>query len=728
VILVETSCDLSCAQLQPPAAWVDKVNVLPRKRSRQTFAMKIWHAGASSNPFRVDGVSRTVWLLSRHQAALGHEVSLIVDTPPTREAFEIAAEAGMKLIHVQANYLSYPNEIRRLVAAERPDLVHQHSVFVIRQSTMSRVLDEARTPYVITPHGGLAPQVLKRGVIKKSLYGWLRERPRFMGAQAIGLVTPGEEQAVRAFIPDYQGLVRWMPNPVEIEDLDANCWQGVQKKKRIVFLGRFDVLVKGIDILVEISRRLPEVQFDLYGSEDPKTIDWLNRLRQDLPSNVQFHEPVFGAEKGRTLASASMYLQPSRWEGFPISVAESLYLGVPSGVTETLNLAAVFEGNHMGLTFPADPALAAQRIGAALEDESRLRAWSTHGQAFARQHFHPVAAAKNHIQFYRDVLEGYAPRGIRSDERINGDGSFGDHSPGSSRWNMMPAEMRGSVKHNVSRMVERSSKMLGADAGPRTVILCYHSINTSHADLSVDPAVFRNQLAFLRREGYEFLSFGDLVKRIMRWGRPKNSIACITFDDGYEDNLTQAAPILSEMNIPATTFITSGLMMNDATVRDHFHRLTRYETTYLTPRQAAELARCGVEIGAHTYSHPNLARLSHERVREEVTRSKAMLEDVIGHAVQTFAYPFGKKSIHYNEMTVGVVRESGFLGAAAVAFRAVTSRESIRMFEMPRFFINRSDTPISFEQKVRGHFDWLGSIQETTPAWLKAILSPEDKY
>jgi glycosyltransferase involved in cell wall biosynthesis/peptidoglycan/xylan/chitin deacetylase (PgdA/CDA1 family) len=691
--------------------------------------MKIWHVGASSNPYRVDGVSRTVWLLSRHQAELGHDVSLVVDTPPTDDAREIAREAGMKLIHAEANYLSYPNVIRRIVASERPDLVHQHSVFIIRQSTMSRVLDEMHTPYIITPHGGLAPQVLKRGVIKKTMYGWLRERPRFMGAQAIALVTPGEEQAVRAFIPAYKGMMRWMPNPVEIEDLDANHWQGVQAKKRIVFLGRFDVLVKGIDILVEISRRLPDVQFDLYGSEDPKTIDWLNRIRQDLPANVAFHDPIFGAEKGKALAGASMYLQPSRWEGFPLSVAESLYLGVPSGCTETLNLAQVIQGNRMGLVFPPDPAEAAERIREALANETRLREWSQQGQAFARQHFHPVAAAKNHLQLYTDVLKNYALKPVSNPSRKTGASCDAiTDSRRSAQWNMMPANMRGAMKQNVSRMVERSSKMLGADNNPRTVILCYHSINKSHADLSVDPAVFRTQLAFLKNEGYEFLNFSDLVYRVMRWGRPKNNIACITFDDGYEDNLTQAAPILSEMGVPATVFLTSGLMAGDASVREHFLRLTRYDANYLTAKQAAELARAGVEIGAHSHSHQNLARLSHERVRDEVVKCKSMIEDAIGRSVLTFAYPFGKKSIHYNDMTVSVIRESGFVGAAAVAFRAVTARESIRIFEMPRFFINRSDTASSFEQKVRGHFDWLGSIQETTPGWLKAMISPEDKY
>src|SRR3954468_3157115 len=239
--------------------------------------MKIWHVGASSSPYRVDGVSRTVWLLSREQAKLSHDVSLIFDTPPDEAAVEIAREAGMKLVHIDATYMTYPRELQKLLEGpKRPQIVHMHSVFILRQATLGRILNEYDIPYVITPHGGLAPQVLRRGVVKKSIYAWLRERPRFMGSSAVALVTPAEERAVRSFIPNYHRPVRWMPNPVEVDKLDPHRWQGVpqDEAKRLVFLGRFDVLVKGIDILVEIARLLPEVKVELYGTEDPKTLDW----------------------------------------------------------------------------------------------------------------------------------------------------------------------------------------------------------------------------------------------------------------------------------------------------------------------------------------------------------------------------------------------------------------------------------------------------------------------
>lgn len=673
---------------------------------------------------RVDGVSRTVWLLSREQAKLGHDVTLVVDTPPDQAAMDIVKAHGMKIIQVEANLLTYASVIRRILEREQPEIVHMHSVFVVRQATLGKVLNDMGIPYVITPHGGLAPQVLRRGIVKKTIYALLRERPRFMGAHAVALVTPAEERAVRAFIPNYRNTIRWMPNPVEVENLDPHRWQGVSDKPRAVYLGRFDVLVKGIDILVEIARRVPEVQFDLYGTEDPKTLEWLNRLKQDLPSNVTFHPPIFGADKAKMLAQASIYMQPSRWEGFPVSVAECLYVGVPSAIADTLDLAQLFYQHNLGLVVPLDPPRAAVRIREALADSARLKEWSEAGRKFALDHFHPSAVAAKHVGLYQEVLET-VPKKARELPPAT-PGRLPALSLGKGQ--LLSTNMRGSLKENVSRAYQRTTHLLGTDTLPRTVVLCYHSVNKSAADLSVDPETFREQMLTLRGMGYSFKGFGDLVYDILRWGPPKHNVACITFDDGFEDNLTQAAPILSELGIPATVFVTSGLMLGDQRTMDHFRDLTRYDTTFLSPDQLPELRKHGIEVGAHTHTHRNLARLTIDQMRDEITRSKQIVEDALGEPVRSFAYPFGKRGIHYNENTVNLVREAGFQGAAAVAFRSVTARNSLKVFEIPRFFVNRSDSPLNFRRKVEGYMDWLGPIQESAPTWLKAVVSPEDKY
>lgn len=697
--------------------------------------MKIWHVGAAPNPFRVDGVSRTVWLMGLEQARLGHDVSLLLDDAPTPEAISMAADAGLKLLDVTATPLSYARNVRDMLSTVAPQVVHMHSVFIPRQAALAKLLREVGIPYIITPHAGLAPQVLARGRLKKTIYSVLRERPRFMGSAAIALVTPAEEKAIRAYLPRYTGLVQWMPNPIEFSMLDPHRWQGVSDPKRLVFLGRFDVLVKGIDILVEIARLLPEVKVDLYGTEDPKTHDWLVKIKQNLPPNVTFNDPVFGLDKARILASASMYIQPSRWEGFPVSVAECQYLGVPSAIADTLDLSQLFHNHGLGLVISLTPELAAKQIRAALSDPQQLAEFSRRGREFALKHFAPDAVAQHHVRLYQQVIDSHQFDVTTSvpvrDAVPNAELPVHGQNGHARTHRLIPRHVTGTLKQNVSRFVERTGGMVlpGADgAHGRSVVLCYHSIRDHEHGLSVRPTAFRNQILELKELGFEFQTFAEFVRRIMRWGAPRKNVAVVTFDDGYIDNLTVAAPILSELEVPATFFVTTGLVERDPNVVDAFRKLTQLDSDYLTESQVAELHRAGFEIGAHTHSHANLSRLGTTQARWEIDHSKAVLEDAIGTRVRSFAYPFGKRHIHYTEETVGIVREAGYAGAAAVAFRSVNSYNSIKVFEIPRFFVLPADGLEQFRQKVAGYYDWLGAFQELSPKWLKSMVSPEELY
>ncbi len=698
--------------------------------------MKIWHVGAAPNPFRVDGVSRTVWLLSLEQARLGHDVSLILDGEPTPEAHAMAAEAGLKLHDVSAPTFGFARQVCDLLDTLPPQVVHMHSVFIPKQAVLARLLRKSGIPYVITPHAGLAPQVLARGRLKKSVYSAVRERPRFMGAAAVALVTPAEEKAVRAFIPRYAGIVRWMPNPVEVQMLDPHRWRGVGDPKRLVFLGRFDVLVKGIDILVEIARLLPDVKVDLYGIEDPKTLDWLKKIKENLPANVSFNDPIFGAAKAEVLAGASLYIQPSRWEGFPVSVAECQYLGVPSSISDALDLAQLFEQHDLGLVLSLEPEVAAPQLREALADPQRLEEWSRRGREFALKHFVPSAAAQNYVNLYEEVARTSATAPAASPAQApgtNGQASRNGHALPSLARRLVPADVRNAVKQNVSRMMSRSGdRAVGAAPGavrtPRSVVLCYHSVHDAPHDLTVSTSDFRAQIAALRAMGYEFLTFGGFIDRVMRWGLPRRNVAVLTFDDGYEDNFTHAAPVLAEAGVPATFFVTTGLLERDAGVIERFRRLTKFDAPYLSPAQLRQMNASGLEIGAHTHTHANLARLDPSQARWEISHSKHAIEQALGAPVRSFAYPFGKRHIHYTSETADFVREAGYGGAGSVAFRAVTASNVVRIFEIPRFFVTRGDSPTDFRQKVTGHFDWVGSFQEMSPAWLKGLISPEHRY
>lgn len=364
--------------------------------------MKIWHVGAQPSPNKVDGINSTIWQVAREQALLGHRVALVLDESPDEAALSLAEQAGIELIHIPANTWRYdPKVLKPLLNSSSPQLLHMHSVYFPKQAVLARHLVRNGIPFVVTPNGGLARQSKR---LKKSLYVSLVEKPRLRAASAIAVVSPQEERVVRADVPDYKGVIRWVPNPVDTHSLEGYSWEGNVEAKRLVFLGRFHVVHKGLDTLVDIASFLPDVEFHLYGADDGRATKLLEQLRRRLPSNVHFHDPVFGTEKARVLANASLYIQTSRWEGFPLSIIEAMYLGVPCAITNTFYPAELFRQEGFGLVFPPQPKEAAIQLSEVLAQPARLQHWSRSSQHFAKENFGPRTVASKYLKLYEEVL------------------------------------------------------------------------------------------------------------------------------------------------------------------------------------------------------------------------------------------------------------------------------------------------------------------------------------
>lgn len=258
-----------------------------------------------------------------------------------------------------------------------------------------------------------------------------------------------------------------------------------------------------------------------------------------------------------------------------------------------------------------------------------------------------------------------------------------------------------------------------AHAKPRVPILPLHRVNDDNDPFmpSLPTAVFAGRMAHIARH-YRVLTVEELATRLLERRVPRNALA-ITFDDGYRDNLTHAAPILHRLGLPATIFLVTGHIdtpralwvdrlamafkaatarrveladghaLSLATVADrlaglqtalgHLKRLPDDERTASVERliaalhpiperpkrlmlswdEVAALRGLGFSIGAHTITHPILSRLTPNQVRDEVHGSKAAIEKALGVPVRAFAYPNGRPD-DYNEAVTRVVREAGF--------------------------------------------------------------------
>jgi peptidoglycan/xylan/chitin deacetylase (PgdA/CDA1 family) len=226
-------------------------------------------------------------------------------------------------------------------------------------------------------------------------------------------------------------------------------------------------------------------------------------------------------------------------------------------------------------------------------------------------------------------------------------------------------------------------------------ILMYHAVaeNPSAATrrLSVSPRSLNEQVAFLVDRGFTGMTFSDLADAFETGKALPERPVVLTFDDGYADFAHAAWPIFQRYDFPATVFVTSGWIA-DAGPNAAGVPLDRM----LNWAQVRELAAAGIEIGAHSHSHPELDQLADTTLCEELRVGRALLEDAIGAPVRALAYPFG-----YSSPRVRLAaRAAGYRCAAAVRNVRATSSDDI--FMLPRLTIRRSTNHVVFASAVTG--------------------------
>jgi peptidoglycan/xylan/chitin deacetylase (PgdA/CDA1 family) len=225
-------------------------------------------------------------------------------------------------------------------------------------------------------------------------------------------------------------------------------------------------------------------------------------------------------------------------------------------------------------------------------------------------------------------------------------------------------------------------------------ILLYHSVSESPSDsiapFAVGPATFAGQLDAVVESGRVALTISQYARALAGGTLPERAVV-ITFDDGYADFAEHALPELLRRSLPCTLYVTTGFLEGRASrVRG------RPPDAMLQWSQLSELASAGTEIGAHSHSHFQLDTLRRGDAREDITRSKTLLEDTLQAEVPSFAYPHG-----YSSPTVrSLVRAAGFESAAGV--KNAFSSEADDLFSLSRLTIFRTTAGEELAAWLRG--------------------------
>jgi len=295
-------------------------------------------------------------------------------------------------------------------------------------------------------------------------------------------------------------------------------------------------------------------------------------------------------------------------------------------------------------------------------------------------------------------------------------------------------------------------------------IFCLHRVlpdeqvvsdQSPNSNLSLSVSRFSEMLEFLR-ERYRVVSLARLVDHLKNGS--KEFVICLTFDDGYRDNMDHALPILEQFNCPATLYITTRFPEGDGwmwwyELWEQLQSMERLELEFegLTRiwdlSNQSQINRCyfdlsswmmmlplesqkkllkvvtGTEerhlhtniclnwddiikldrhplitIGAHTHSHPNLTQETETTAREEILNSKILLERRLGHTVDHFAYPFGtSKEVGVRELRL--VKECGFQTAVTTSCHKARWPNCLML---PRYGTNEDNSTEVLKTRISG--------------------------
>ncbi len=182
-------------------------------------------------------------------------------------------------------------------------------------------------------------------------------------------------------------------------------------------------------------------------------------------------------------------------------------------------------------------------------------------------------------------------------------------------------------------------------------------------NLSVSPAKFKADLSWLKAHNYQAVTIDDLPAILNGQIKMAKKPVAITFDDGYEDNFTEAFPDLIAAGMTGNFNIITGAIGMPG---------------YMSSEQLKTMEKAGMEFGSHTVRHLDLATLSPDRQTKELADSKTTLGKLLGREITSLCYPSGE----YNVLTLAIAKQLGYRLATTTKFGYADAQS--KLLELPR--------------------------------------------
>jgi peptidoglycan/xylan/chitin deacetylase (PgdA/CDA1 family) len=269
-------------------------------------------------------------------------------------------------------------------------------------------------------------------------------------------------------------------------------------------------------------------------------------------------------------------------------------------------------------------------------------------------------------------------------------------------------------------------KLAGSRINGGFGILMYHRVadkppGIESPSVNVTPRRLREQLEGLLAQGFQFWPLQKVVDAHREWRSIPSNVVVVTFDDGYENNLLYALPILEDLKIPATIFIATAYLDSDGPYpfenwsgagstrvpADTWRPLTTAQTQILAEHEL-------IELGAHTHTHDAFAGRVDD-FRRDLDVSIEILRDRFGVTRPTFSFPFGLAT---PEM-VQAARQADI--SCALHTRPERVPPSLDPYHWGRFNACDMDTAATLSAKLHGWYTPVADVLRNMKRPLAAI-------